>query len=140
MTSVLIHIVDDDIEAGEEFRNLLNQLGDIVLYTVPEEFLKSVGTKRLCIIDYRFNNSGLTGIDVAEKVMEENQRCKVIIVTGMPGNNDLLKLINLKAFKYLNKNDNDFKTQLIKYVQQAIKIVKEDIRIEQLVSKRLSNE
>lgn len=137
MINVLVHIVDDDESMVYELDLVFNKHGiDHKIYTDPDEFLKTEDKKRICVIDYRFNNSGMTGFDIAEKVLESNPRCNIIIITGYPDAGDLLKLMNLKAFKYLSKMDDGFTDDLLKYVKQAIKLVHEEIKLEEFALKK----
>lgn len=137
MINVFVHIVDDDESMVYELGLVFTKNGiEYKIFTDPDEFLRTDDKKRICVIDYRFNNSGLTGFDVAEKVLEHNPRSNIIIITGYPNTTDLLKLMNLKAFKYISKVDPDFMDDLLKYVKQAIKLVHEEIILEEFASKR----
>lgn len=137
MEKVYTYLVDDDQSTIESIERIFKK-NDIEYksFNEPEVFLSNKERKRICIIDYRFNDSGMTGFDIAEKVLEDNPRCNIIIITGYANTTDLLKMMNLKAFKYLSKNDDDWMDDLLKYVKQAIKLVNEEIILEKFAMKK----
>lgn len=137
MIEIFVHIVDDD-EALAQMLGLLFTKNKILfkIFNDPETFIKTEEKKRICVIDCRFNNSGMTGFEVAEQVLEKYPRCYIIFITGYPDAFDMLELMNLKAFKNLSKNKSSFLDDLLKGVKQAIKLVEEEIILEEFAAKK----
>jgi FixJ family two-component response regulator len=133
MEKVYTHLVDDDEYTIESITKMFDENGISYLpFRYPEEFRENKEKKRVCIIDYRFNNSGITGVELAEEIIEENTNCQVIMITGYLTNTPVLKLMNVKSFKNLDKNDPEFMQDLLKYVKRAIKIAEKIVEMESL--------
>lgn len=129
MTNIYVHIVEDDHDQASYVAVLLQKAGitNYKIFVEPEEFLKSGENIDICILDYRFANSGLTGLEITEELLERNRWCRVIIVTVAPDMDKFWKVFNAGAWKYLNKNDEGFRTDLVKYVKMAISMTTEEI-------------
>lgn len=136
MLNVYVHIVDDDIDSGYFIEAILKSAGitNCKIFTEPDKFLKSSEEVHICILDYRFKNSGLTGLEITEELLKRNDKCRIIIVTVAPDFYLFMKVFNAGCWKYLSKNDDEFKPDLIKYVRLAIINVAKEIEEQQMVS------
>lgn len=129
--NVFIHVLEDDADMVFEIERLFEQAGlkKYKLFTSPEEFLKIVEKEpiQICIMDYLYEGFGITGYDLAKTVLEYNQKSKVIVISVQTDPKVFLKLYNVGVWKYLNKMEDDFNEDLIKWVKVAIDIFKKEV-------------
>lgn len=130
MTNILINIVDDDDYWTEFISRLLkdNKITDCRVYTNPVEFLAKEKEVHICILDYRFQNSGLDGLDITEELIRRNKRARIIIITLAPSLQQFMKVSNAGAWKYLDKNDPYFGNDILKYVRIGIELCQEEMK------------
>lgn len=142
MTSILIpYVVDDDATMCEQICKLFlnNEIGNFAVFNDLDLFLNDKNDKGICLFDYRFPGSGMTGIDAADKIKERFPLVNIIIMTGYLRESQLIELLNLKAFKYIDKNEHNFNVKLLSYIKQAIERVKEDLLLESLRPSKRKN-
>lgn len=140
--NILTHIVDDDTDSIDLIVSVLEGSGitEYKIYTRPEEFLEENQEVHLCILDYRFINSGMTGLEITEELLKRNKRCRVIIVTIAPNFNDFMKVYNAGAWKYIDKSDKNFNPDLIRYVKMGIALVNEEVELLHHIKKRFNRD
>jgi FixJ family two-component response regulator len=141
MMNVLVYIVDDDQAEADLIKILLKRsnMSETKIFTDPDEFLKTEETIDICILDYRFQNSGLDGLTITEELVRRNKRCRIIIITVQPDFRKFMKVFNAGAWKYLDKSDDEYENDLVKYVKLGIDLVAEEIELIARYSKRFKN-
>lgn len=126
---ILTYILEDDELFLEIIETLIRDAGieDYKLFKSPvkffEEFTESV---HVCVVDFRLPGP-VNGLEVAERVLSLNERCKIIVISGLESFNVVIDFLNVGAFKYIRKSDTQFNEKLLKYVQQALLSVKREI-------------
>lgn len=141
MTNIFVDIVDDDDSSAELIRILLKKNGvqDFRIFLDPREFLESKEVVHICILDYRFPGM-LDGFDVTEELMKRNKRCRILIITLGPNFKDFMKVYNAGAWKYLDKSDRDFDSDMVKYVKLGIEMVREENELLDNIKKRFNRD
>jgi FixJ family two-component response regulator len=141
MTNVLVYIVDDDQAEADLIKILLNRstAPETKIFTDPEEFLKTEETIDMCVLDYRFRDSVWDGLTITEELVRRNKRCRIIIITVQPDFRKFMKVFNAGAWKYLDKTDDEYENDLVKYVKLGIDLVAEEIELIARYSKRFKN-
>jgi two-component system response regulator (stage 0 sporulation protein F) len=96
MDNMRLLLVDDDIELGLELTDLLTQEGYLVT-TISDttEAVKVIESQEHDINILDFKMPGLNGIDLVKKIKQKNPNTKVIMVTGRPFIEKLIKEENV---------------------------------------------
>jgi DNA-binding NtrC family response regulator len=107
--NILTYILEDDVEIHDLIRQLLKEHGiaQFHIYDDPVSFMNDLTADiNICVIDHTLK-SGLTGVDVIKAVKEKNKRSYVIVMTGQVSYKVVAEYLNLKADKYIDKNEID---------------------------------
>jgi DNA-binding NtrC family response regulator len=107
--NILTYILEDDVEIHDLINQLLKEHGitRFHIYDDPVSFMEDLTADiNICVIDHTLK-SGLTGIDVIKAVKEKNKRSYVIVMTGQVSYQVVVEYLNLKADKYIDKNEVD---------------------------------
>jgi DNA-binding NarL/FixJ family response regulator len=108
----MLHIIEQLLKA--------NDIEHFQLYDNAEEFLKHLSSDIIvCAIDY-YLNSGLNGLDVLKAVKKKNKSSFVIIISGVDDPKVLKQFINNGADKYVDKNGENYKRELVEYIIEGL--------------------
>jgi DNA-binding response OmpR family regulator len=87
-----ILVIDDDAELGQELTDMLSSEGyKVTMTTDTAEGEVLINTKDYDIDILDFKMSGYNGIELLKKVKQKNPKTKVIMVTGRPFIEQLMK-------------------------------------------------
>lgn len=126
---ILTYVLEDDDWFLQIIEGLLikSEIVNYKLFSNPADFFEEFNENvHVCIVDFRLPG-GMDGLGVVEKVLRLNERCKVIVISGLENPNVVIDFLNAGAFKYIRKNDPLFNEKVIKYLQQALENVKRDL-------------
>lgn len=130
--NLLVDILDDDdaVLMVVEEQLKLNGIINYRMFTDPDKFLAGLHEKpHICIVDFMLGGV-LNGLDVSRIVLSKNKDCKVIMVSGVDGD---LCCKTMREFFYIggsgwaDKNDTDFKGQLVSELQKAIGFIRDEL-------------
>lgn len=122
MDTVEIYVVDDDPDELERIRELFEDTKDEKFHFVEDvnDFLeKQENRVDVAVIDHYFNSMP-RGMEIMLKIMEANPAAWVIILSGSQEKKMVERYLNADAFRFVDKNDSDYRGLLSKYVHQAI--------------------
>jgi DNA-binding NtrC family response regulator len=126
MLNIFIDIVDDNKDDAELIKMVLNKKfkNEIRIFNDPDEFLSLPANEmNLGIIDFRYQNSGKTGYDIAKEVRKKNRHCYMIMITAFAQVSELRKSWNLGVRACLDKKVETFNEELIEAVETGIEEV-----------------
>ncbi|HYH15591.1 MAG TPA: response regulator [Flavisolibacter sp.] len=90
------------------------------------EFLTAIHDDvHIAVIDYSLKGE-VNGLQVAVKLLEENPRCYVIIMSNQDDNKVIIEFMNAGAWKYVQKEGN-YILEVVGFVQKAATLIKKDI-------------
>lgn len=133
-------LLADLIEDSEDYISIvkdilkLNGLQHIRDFATPEEYEKELSmnpnlTPHIALVDFRFNHSVLTGLDVTRMLMQRAKtkrlQTKVIMITGYSNPETIIEFFHLGGFGWINKDRNASKEDLKARIQLAIGEIKD---------------
>ena len=81
----VIAIVDDDESARDGLTNLMSSLGyDAVPYSSGDEFMRSAERGRTACLITDVNMTGMTGLQLHQRLIKAGERIPTILVTAYP--------------------------------------------------------
>jgi FixJ family two-component response regulator len=116
----VISIVDDDAQARDGIRELIEALGyQTVTFKSAEDFLRSgiVANTSCLITDVQM--PGLNGLELQETLRSQGYDTPVILVTAYPTDNHRTRALDSGAVGFLSKPFHE--QSLIKFLNVAIK-------------------
>ncbi len=90
------------------------------IFPDPDLFLRSITMDTgVCIIDYKIEGDGRTGIDLMLEVFKINRLCKVIMMSVEVKSEDFMRSTQYGAFRILDKMSKYFEVDLVNYIRAA---------------------
>ena len=120
LTTALISIVDDDAQASDGIRELVEALGyRAVTFKSAEDFLQSgmVANTSCLITDLQM--PGLNGLELQERVRSRGYDTPILLITAYPSENHRTRALNAGAVGFLSKPFDE--QSLIDFLNVAIK-------------------
>ncbi len=115
---ISILVVDDEPAIREVFKHFLVRRGhDVVTCGSAEEALKTTEQREFDVVILDLVLPDMSGIEMAETLQRRNSRSNVIVLTGAPGQDEVVKARQLKIFRYVSKPIRA--TALIDIVEEA---------------------
>ncbi len=133
--NILAHALEDDQDFVELITELfdMNGMKEYKFFTHPEEFILAFHEKiHLCIVDYYLPGT-MTGLDVMKVVLSMNKNCKAIMLSAVQDYRVVIKSLNEGCFKWVDKNDEDHRAELVNAIQQSIGYIKDKIEERELL-------
>ena len=132
---VILFVLDDDAESNEQLKWLFDREGitDYTFFIDPEEFLKAFTSDvSIAIIDHFLMND-LNGLEVMKRILEINNKCYIIMMSGQMSLDVIVDAFNIGAKKYVDKNRKGFYQTLIEFTKVAIHQRKQELELIQSV-------
>jgi DNA-binding NtrC family response regulator len=128
--NILTYVLEDDediiVLLDELFK--INGFVDYLFFKESSHFVKNLNERvHICVIDY-YLPGPLNGIDVMKVVLSQNPWCNVIMISGQDNPKVIQDFVNNDGFRYVSKKQ-DYETNLVNYIQQAIAIIKKQIEM-----------
>lgn len=126
---VVVFVLDDDQDTLDLIKEDFEEAGikDYELFTSEREFLAKFNENvHVAVLDHYLQGSAEIGYDIMQTIFEMNRKhnspiqCKVIIISGQKNQQVTKWYLNNGAFKYLDKGEDGFNSNLISYVKQAV--------------------
>lgn len=127
--NILTYVLEDDEDIIYLLDRLfkLNGFVDYIFFKDSQKFMNSLNERvHICVIDY-YLEGPLNGIDVMKVVLSRNPWCKVIMISGQDNPKVVAEFVNSDGFRYVNKRGEEYTTELVDYMQQAIALIKKQI-------------
>src|SRR6188508_1601156 len=104
----MISIVDDDISVRESTKELVESLGyEALTFASAEEFLGSQRVRDTSCLITDLNMSGLSGIDLQRRLVDEGRGIPTIFITAFPDEKTRSRALNAGAIGFLSKPFSD---------------------------------
>lgn len=131
-----ILILGDNPKLAKYYFDLLTSAAYIALTTNnSNEFFRTYRSFQpdLLILDIRLNNSELSGLQVFEKLVEENNlTAKVIILSGEASRLEVTKAMQLGAHTFIEKSGDFSAEKFLIDIQQAINLKRQEEQVTSL--------
>jgi DNA-binding NtrC family response regulator len=129
--NILTYVLEDDediiVLLDELFK--INGFVDYIFFKESSHFVSNLNERvHICVIDY-YLPGPLNGIDVMKVVLSQNPWCKVIMISGQDNPKVIEEFVNNDGFRYVSKRSQDYETNLVTYIQQAIAFIKKQIEM-----------
>lgn len=132
----LVDLIEDSSEYMDMVIEILHKNGitNIRPFDSPDKYEEALIdnpdlTPQLAFVDYRFPQSTLTGVDLTimlvKRAKHKTLKPRVIMITGWENQRDTRRFFHKGGFAWLDKNEFDFKEQLVDMLQQAIDEIKD---------------
>lgn len=125
----MILSVEDDRDTLELLEDIFKENGfeNCKFFTDSNEAIKAIDADSwsIFILDYKLGG-GITGLDVLKKARSINKNSYVIGFTGMRDLKVIRRWVNEGLNKWVDKNEQGYIGELVEYVREAIKNIKED--------------
>jgi two-component system, LuxR family, response regulator FixJ len=121
ITDATVFIVDDNNSVRDSLRWLVQSVGlNVETYASAQEFLDSYdyGRAGCLLLDVRM--PGMSGLELQEKLAEENIDIPIIIITGHGDVPMAIRAMKSGAMDFIEKPFND--QMLLERIQQAIEV------------------
>jgi FixJ family two-component response regulator len=115
----MISIVDDDVSVRESTRELIESLGyEALTFASAEEFLESQRVSDTSCLITDLQMSGLSGIDLQRRLMDEGRGIPTIFITAFPDEKTRNHALKAGAIGFLSKPFSD--KALIHHLNEAL--------------------
>jgi len=84
----------------------------------------------IAVLDYNIRPN--TGLNIAEKLLEKNPYCKIIIHSAIEDADIVMKALNMGIYKWFTKTDSDHLEKCIDGIKKAIETMKPFLEYQQL--------
>jgi FixJ family two-component response regulator len=116
---LMISIVDDDISVRESTKELIESLGyEALTFASAEEFLESHRVSDTSCLITDLQMSGLSGIDLQRRLVDEGRGIPTIFITAFPDEKTRSRALNAGAIGFLSKPFSD--NALIHHLNAAL--------------------
>lgn len=137
--NLVTFILEDDevlqVMIEEVFR--LNGIQNFKLFTNSTQLLQN-DVIDICILDYYLGEK-LDGMAVMKILRERNPDCYVIIMSGQTDCKVIKDFLNARADAYVDKNEPNYLSQLVQYVQIGLSATKRRKELNSLILKIKEN-
>jgi len=126
--NIMTYVLDDNQTVVKLIEQAFKNVGILNYRTFQDEieFLTCLNDDvHVAVIDYVLKGE-INGLQVAVKLLEENPRCYVIIMSSQESNKVIIEFMNAGAWKYVQKEGN-YILEVVSYVQKAAQLIKKDI-------------
>ena len=105
MSQVLIAIVDDDEPVRDATKRLVRSLGynNVSTFGSADDFLKSEQVHDTSCLITGVQMTGLSGLDLQDRLIARGHRIPIIFMTGCPDDNVRARAMKAGAVCFLNK-------------------------------------
>ena len=115
----MISIVDDDVSVRESTRELIESLGyEALTFASAEEFLESQRVSDTSCLITDLQMSGLSGIDLQRRLVDEGRGIPTIFITAFPDEKTRNHALKAGAIGFLSKPFSD--ETLIHYLNTSL--------------------
>lgn len=129
--SILTYVLEDQEAVLAVIDDLfkMNGLQNYKLFSRSSDLVEEMNDKvHICVVDYMLGEK-MTGLEVMKIILSYNPRCKVVVISGQTDFEVVQKFWNGGAFRYINKRDRDWLSQLVTHVQEALIEVKKQLEL-----------
>jgi len=100
------------------------------LFTKEEDFWMHYHKDvHVAVLDYLIKPGN--GLDIAEKLLEKNPYCKIIIRSSIEDDDVPIRAINIGIYKWIKKNEENDLEKCVNYVKRAIELLAPFIEYQQ---------
>ena len=128
--NIAIYAIDDDTSMRLTLTAIFKQhnVPNFTMYSNPRELLEDLHRDvHVCIIDYDLNDSDYDGVTLMQAIKAKNSWCKCIIMSGYEEGAVIKRFLNCGAFRYITKGEPHFLEHLMKYLNDALTEVYDNI-------------
>ncbi len=131
-----ILVLEDNLKLSKYYFDLLKSAKyDVLTTSNSDDFFRAYKSFRpdLLILDIRLNNSELSGLEVFEKLVKENNlQAKVIILSGEASRLEVAEAMKLGAYTFIEKSSDFSANKFLNDIRQAINLKKQEDQVESL--------
>lgn len=138
---IAVFIIDDDESTRITIDTIFKSHGinNYTIFSNSKDLLEALYSGvQICVIDYKLSsNDAHDGVSLMKEILKQNTYCKCIVMSGYEDAKLIKMFLNNGAFRYLTKGEKDFYTNLIGYINDALKILRSNFEFYSSVLDRM---